>query len=451
MLLSDLTGRRVAVWGAGLEGRAAATVIARRRPADLVVVEDGVVAADVLATDDGAQVPLRGGDDGRAALGDAEVIVRSPGISRYRPDVAALAVGPATMTTSTGLFLAHSVDVPVVGITGTKGKSTTASLIAALLDAVGRPAVLAGNIGAPMLPLLDQEIPAEVVRVVEVSSYQAADVTASPSVGVLTSLWPEHLDWHGGWDRYVADKLNLFAHRPDLAVAVGTTTVSDEAVPGRVVRFGTPPGWWADGTALCRGETPPLLDTAGTPVRGSHIGHDLAGAVTALELLGVDVESCARELARAVATWEPLPHRQTVIAERDGVRWVDDTLATVPQATAAAVEVFLPDPVTLLVGGFDRGIDYTDLGAALARWGKAVTVVTMPDTGAKVAAAVRAAPDGADVELHESDGIDDAVAIARHVTATGGTILLSPAAPSYHRFKNYTELAARFAELVAAD
>ena len=192
MRLADLRGRSVAVWGTGREGRAAVAAIARHEPSRLIAVDD---SANYLATawegELAAAAPLAGGDHAFPALVTADVVVRSPGVPQTHPWMKELRERGVTITGGSALWMADNA-ARTIGVTGSKGKSTTSSLISHLLAAVGRPNVFGGNIGVPLL-----DLPPAAQYVLELSSYQCADLADSPRVVALTSLFPEHLDWSG--------------------------------------------------------------------------------------------------------------------------------------------------------------------------------------------------------------------------------------------------------------
>jgi len=205
---SQLKGRSIGVWGAGREVRSLAEQIGRL-PGTAITV----TAFDV-APDPGTVAALRApgarlavGAEAVEALAGCDVVVRSPGVSIYKPEVQALLAGGTPVTTATSLWLAEHGSAGVLGITGTKGKSTTASLASHLARAAGVDVALAGNIGVPALDLLDRE-PAQLV-ILELSSYQIADLAIGPEVALVTSIFPEHVDWHGTDAVYRADKLKL--------------------------------------------------------------------------------------------------------------------------------------------------------------------------------------------------------------------------------------------------
>ena len=439
MRLAELAGRRVGVWGHGREGRAAVRAALSAGAAEVVVV-DAAPPADLPPG-------VQAGTD-VAELAGCDVVFRSPGISPYREDARALAAR-TTLASGTGVALAEFAarDVPTLCVTGTKGKSTTSALAAAVLDAAGRPAVHAGNIGTPLLDvLLDGHVtgggaPEGTSLVVEVSSYQAAAVEGWSGWGAVTSLAPEHLDWHGDVGTYYRDKLHLFA-----GCGPGSVVVAGQARP--IVEEHLDPAVLVDPADVV-----PEARLAGfRPERlaGVHNVANVHVALAACVRMGVDLDRHADAVRAAVAGFRALPHRLSPVATRDGVTFVDDALSTTPVSVRAAIDAFAGQQVTLISGGQDRGLDYTDLAAAVVARGGTVQVLTIPDTGARFAADIRAAAAaaGVDAPVTETGSLADAVARALELARPGGLVLLSPGAPSYNRFRNYEELARTYEQIL---
>jgi UDP-N-acetylmuramoyl-L-alanine---L-glutamate ligase len=431
--LADLRGRSVVVWGTGREGQAAVAAVRAAGPAVLVAVADTADAATFAGVD------LYGGEEAYARLLGADVVVRSPGVPNTHPWVRELRARGVPVTGGSALWMADHAP-RTVGVTGSKGKSTTSSLISHLLTAAGRPNVFGGNIGVPLLDLPDAER-----YVLELSSYQCSDLTESPAVAVVTSLFPEHLDAHGGEREYYRDKLNLLAHGPALIVVNGSDERLAAELGGVRDAQGRPP---VDATALfrvadgvvLRGDEE-LFPRAALPLVGRHNERNLAVALAVLDGLGVDVSDPA--VAAGVASYAVLPHRLTEIADPSGLTFVDDTLSTSPYSALHAVDAYEGRPLTLIVGGTDRGLDYAPLRAGLA--GRELTVLGIPDSGPRILEALRDLPG---VRTEETEDLVAAVTRARALTPAGGVVLLSPAAPSYGRFRDFEHRSAVFAQAV---
>ncbi len=439
---SELDGARIGVWGAGREIGSFADQLARRLPAARILVAafDTPPGEDVRATLSAPDARVLVGADALAGLLDCEVVVRSPGVSIHRPELRALRAAGVPVTTATALWLAERGGGGVIGVTGTKGKSTTAALACHLARAAGRTVQLAGNIGVPALDLLDHE-PAQ-VTVVELSSYQIADLDTGPEVAVVTSLFREHTDWHGSEEAYRADKLRILG-LPGVRACV--INARGEHLAGihtdaQTRRYGVPEGWdaRADGLAL-RGEL--VLAAGELPLRGEHNALNLCAALTALEALGVAPPA----LPAALEGFRPLAHRLETIAEHDGAVWVDDSISTTPESTLAARARFHGHELILFAGGQDRGQDHAQLARVLAATG--ARVIGVPSTGPRLLAAARAAgvPDAGAIEARDlAEAVDRATALAR----AGTVVLLSPAAPSYDHYRDFEQRGERFRALV---
>lgn len=408
MRFSELDGRQIALWGVGRETNAFRAQLEQRLP-----------GATITATIDDS-IPE---SEARAVLAAADVLVRSPGVSIYKPLIREAIEGGTTVTTATALWLAERGGEHVIGVTGTKGKSTTATVIAYLLGQV-MPVELAGNIGRPVIELLDLDLDAGVGGnliwvVCELSSYQIADLTVGPEVAVLTNLSREHTDWHGSEERYRADKLRLF-ELPGVRAAVRP--------------FGDRGGWEL------------VVAPEQIPLRGRHNAENVAAAIAAIEAAGLPLP----QLPQALAGLAALPHRlQTVHADASGIEWIDDSISTTPESTIAALEAFADRPLVLIAGGSDREQDYARLAEALAARVAATTLILLPDTGAAVAAA--AASHGfAEDRMSTAGDMREATQLARTLAADGGVVLLSPAAPSFSQYANFEERGDDFAALALA-
>ncbi len=444
MRFSELEGASIGVWGAGREVASFASQLARRLPAARIeaAVFDAPPPDDALQALKSPGVRVGDASEAVMSLGACDVIVRSPGVSTHRAELQQLRAAGVPVTTPTALWLAEHGSERVLGVTGTKGKSTTAALAHHLARADGRAVQLAGNIGVPALELLDRD-PAELV-VLELSSYQIADLQTGPQVALFTNLYREHTDWHGSEQAYRADKLRLL-ELPGVRSAVlngrdETLHALDPDVDTHL--FGTPGGWDVSDRGIARRGVE-LLAREQLPLPGLHNALNLCGALTGLEALDISLDS----LPAALAGFEALEHRLETVAERAGVMWVNDSISTTPESTIAALASFPGREIVLIGGGQDRGQDYAELGSTLLERG--ATLIGVPSTGARLLAAARAAGVHRERAL-AADDLSDAVAQAGALARPGHVILLSPAAPSYDHFRDFVQRGERFRELVAA-
>lgn len=443
MTLEELCARRVAVWGIGHEGLAMVRLLAQRGVVPTLIDDQPVAAAARIGPEHHGGVAHPDQID----WSDIDVVVRAPGVSRYRAELRQAAASGVAVTTAMAVWLEDFADAPVVAITGTKGKSTTAALTASILRAGGRHVALIGNIGVPVTDMYDRE--RADAYVVEVSSYQAAEVTVSPGVCVLTSLAPDHLDWHRGEEAYYRDKLRLIEAGPSGAIAVNAA--SHEAVartdghPRRML-FG-PAGRVRvtdDGTVTI--DDQPVARTSDMAVPGQHNVWNLCGALAGVLLLENQVPT-TEAIATAVSTFEGLPSRCHTIGQNHGLTFVDDALASNPFATEASLGAFPDRPLTLVLGGADRGVDPAGLlGAIVDHRPVARVVVLAPDAqGWSETLTTRAAASGSDLVVERAPDIEQAVKAAVASTPTGGVVLFSPAAPTEVGEGGYAERSRRFA------
>ena len=374
---------------------------------------------------------------GLSALEHCDVVVKTPGISRSRPEVAALEAAGVVVAGGLGLWIQEADLDRVACITGTKGKSTTAAVAGHLLGGLGLRAMVAGNIGRPPWdPVAGDQFD---LWVVEVSSFQATDLASAPPVVAVTSLSPDHLDWHGGTEAYYRDKLSLCTLPGSrLTVADGDSDLlrAHRELLGPEVR-------WVG--AEDPGLGGPWVEELGLVGRHNRRNALIARAV--LEALGVDGAADPEALGAAATGFVGLESRLRPIGTVGGVTFVDDSLSTNVLPTIAALDAFGGRRVALLVGGHDRGIDYTPLAEALRRRADPTLVLTLPDNGPRIRLALEESmTEGPGPEV--IDGVDLAAATVAgwEWARPDGVVLLSPAAPSFGRFPSYAERSAAFAE-----
>lgn len=423
---ASLAAKRVGIFGYGIEGRATEARV-RDIAASVVIVDD---AADV-----GDQV-LVTGEGGHEALLTCDIVLKSPGIPRYRADVLDLEAHGVCVSSGLNLWFYDADRSRVVAITGTKGKSTTTALVTYFLECLGEPAQRLGNIGQPPYdPTLDTSTG---WIVLEVSSFQCVDLDMAPSLIIVTSLGDDHVDWHGSVEKYRDDKLSLTraegAHR---TLVPDTQTFHDvKHQLGGEVTFVAP-------------DEHHLSSALG--LLGAHSDSNVALALEAVcALTGRSVGEIRALVVENAASFVPLSGRLTLIAsERIDdvlVRYVDDGLATSVLPAVAALAVFANEPIALIAGGYNRGVDYRDLAVAIATRQQPTLLLHMGPAGERISELVSEL--NADLQHSTFESMDDAVSRGRAFLTSGGVVLLSPGAPSFDRYKNWEERSHDFTRAV---
>jgi UDP-N-acetylmuramoylalanine--D-glutamate ligase len=441
--------RKVAVWGYGQEGQAALRFLRGIFPEKKfgVILTPAEAAAWDFGNDPLIEVVAEEVQAG--TFGPYQIVIKSPGISPYQHARAmewAHFRGTRFISGTSMWFAQHRHDKTIV-ITGTKGKSTTSALTASLLRATGSRTVLAGNIGLPLLDVMEPD-PEPDYWVIELSSYQAADFVGHPAIATVLNLSPEHLDWHGDEETYYRDKLKVCIDgNADLAVlnAADTRLMAHAERIERRTLFNHRGFWHARGASVWHDDEQ-VIDLAETHLAGAHNAGNVAAAFTMVEAFGHD----PRGLLKAVREFKPLPHRLADAGTRAGITWVDDSISTTPEATLAALRSVAPRPAVVLVGGFDRGLDWGDFARRIAAEPPAA-VVAMGQNGARIHAQIEEAfaahPETRRPPMKLVGTLGEAVAAAQHLVPAGGLVLLSPGAPSFDQFRDYAERGREFARL----
>lgn len=410
------------VMGLGRSGRAAAELAVRR--GERVVGVDLNPAAPL----DGVELQL-GPHDRRTFL-EAERIVVSPGIPLDQPDLAA-AIAAGVPTIGELAYAASLLHQPMAAITGTNGKSTVTWFAGQLLEAAGRRPFVGGNLGNPLSRAILDEQPYDLL-VVEVSSYQLElEGSLRPDVGVILNLTPDHLARHGDMEGYAAAKGRLFRHlRPeDLAILPANDPLLARHAGDRGTRawLGALPGVVRDGDRV-RVELsgkPVTLDLGGFAVPGEHNRDNAATAALIALALGAD----PARVQEGLRTLRPLAHRMEVVAERDGVIWINDSKATNVDAARVGI-AGVGRPAVVLLGGEAKGRGFAALAPILAEHR---AVVCFGQDGPAIADEL----EEAGVTAHRAGDLAEAVALAGELAREGDAVLLSPGCASFDAFDDF--------------
>lgn len=421
MKIADLNGKTVCVLGYGREGKAMLKALEAHAPEATITVADENI--DEVCTT--CYQYKKGFDE----LDGYDVLITSPGIPPHK-----LSTINHQLTNSTQIFLDSIADngATVIGVTGSKGKSTTASLIAAILKAANKDALLLGNIGEPAIAHID-DVKKDMYVAMEMSSYQLMHLTRSPHIAVVTSFFPEHLDYHGSLDAYRDAKKHItqFQSEDDMvffnANNPGAAEIAKEG-DGRKIPV--------------HAEDAPVT-VEETKLLGAHNLSNIALAAAVAHELGVSDAT----IVSAIKNFEGLPHRLQMVGTFAGIDWVDDAISTTPESTIAGIHALGGRVKTIILGGHDRGNDFTELAATLVKE-SIEHAILFPGSGARIRSAIEDADTQKRITLHDAADMKTAVELAKDGTPEGTVCLLSTASPSYGLFKNFEEKGEKFQDAV---
>jgi UDP-N-acetylmuramoylalanine--D-glutamate ligase len=417
----------VLLYGAGREARSTREFLRARAPATKVYVTVDSGEVDLPEVEIIAPADLTEAVKAKRFA----TIVKSPGVSRYRPIFAVAREAGVTVTSNLNLWAEfYRQGLQVIAISGTKGKSTTATLTHLMLVHSGVDAGLAGNVGVAPL-----DIGAEHRTVVfELSSYQTADMAFSPDIAAITNLYPEHIDWHRDVEHYYADKLNLIDRDQSFPVGLGEGARHNARVLEAV----------RDRARILPNLAPFVADrlnsvASKSRLKGEHNFDNARHAARLTLAAGGNLDG----IIKGIAEFQPLPHR---LEEHQfgGHLFIDDSISTTPEATKAALAAYPNRKIALIAGGHERQQDYHELAGLLDQHGVTL-LVTLPVTGDRLATATYAAAPG--IEVLEAPDLQAAMTALSARRTRFDTVLLSPAAPSYNQFKNFEERGRAFIAL----
>jgi UDP-N-acetylmuramoyl-L-alanine---L-glutamate ligase len=369
-----------------------------------------------------------------------DIIFKTPGIPVSLPELQTYLHHGGHITSQLNEFL-HVYRHQVIGVTGTKGKSTTTSLIAHIFEAAGKNVLFAGNIGTPVFDI-DSEITPDTILTIEMSSYQLETVTASPHIAVLLNFFPEHLNYHNTLEHYFTAKTAItrfqtaadyFLYNQDIprAEIFPTATLAQIKTFSDKENLSYPTEIQNILSNLSDIQLPETIK------RWNILPALLAVHAYDPKLLQND------NILASLASFQPLPHRLQTVSNAGGITWIDDTLATIPEATIAALET-LPRVDTLLLGGYDRGIEFTKIVEAVMTH-KIPAIAFFKPSGQKMYDALMADfPSAQKPMMKVVDTMEEAVRFASTHTPKGGVVLLSPSSPSFGQFRDYRDKAAQF-------
>lgn len=420
-VIEFLKDKSVYILGFGREGRSTYNYIRKYLPEKELCIGDGKEQQI-----DGANVKCIFGDDFTSRMGEFDVVIKSPGIPFRDVEIPENTV----ITCQPDLFMKYA-PCKKIGVTGSKGKTTTSTLIYKMLCAGGVSCRLMGNMGLPFLDFIDEMTP-DTVAVAELSSHQLEFTRTSPDIAVLTNIFEEHLEhYKGGMTGYVNAKLNIVRYQNEENTFVYNGGQGVEPyIDLNTVKSKT--------VGVCKdGELP--FEIKNIHLAGEHNRQDVLYAYTVASLFGVTAE----EAEKAIDGFEGIEHRMEKVGTFKDITFYNDCIATIPHAVMCAVNAL--NAKTLIMGGKDRGIDYSGFARDLENSGLSLIIGTK-STGHKIIDMMT--ENGTNKNLCKAENLEEAVKIAYKKTETDGICILSPAASSYNEYKNFEEKGRHYKDLV---
>jgi UDP-N-acetylmuramoylalanine--D-glutamate ligase len=452
--MERLKGKRIAVVGLSTEGRDAVTfflsekcdvVCADRRGEDVLISEYPELQK--------LPVRLSLGPSYLSCLKDVDIIVRTPGMALATPQLQEAKRLGKELTSATKLFF-EFCQAPIIGVTGTKGKGTTGTLIFEMLQKSGKTVYLGGNVGTPLLSCVGSTRPEQWV-ILELSSFQLEDLTQSPHIAVVLKITQDHLanydplatNFHSSREAYIEAKEHIVSYQnaDDWAIFNADDPTSSsfaDKTPAKKYYYGKKEGVAAHITndevfLTIGGQSQPVAKLSQIHLLGAHNLENVAAAALAAFTSGVPIDSI-RNVSR---TFPGLPHRLEKVGEKNGVSYINDSFSTTPETTVAAIGSF-NKPIILIAGGSEKGSDFTGMGKIIAK----SPVVKVIVVGAMTDRILKALKDGGfqGSTVTGLTGMHEMVKAANESAKPGDVVLLSPAAASFDLFKNYKERGKQF-------
>lgn len=372
-------------------------------------------------------------------LEEYDVIIKAPGISFVGMDISEY----AHKITSQLELLLEFFDIYTIGVTGTKGKSTTSTLIYQMLQDQERKSMLLGNIGVPVFDYIE-ELKEDMIVVLEMSSHQLEYMKTSPNIAILLNIFPDHLDHYNSYEEYAKAKCNIYKYQKEedyFLYNADNETIQKVLEKARGKEYAVSflgkeksEIYLKDNIIFL--EDKPIYDTQEPrKLVGDYILNNIMFVLGVSEILKLDV----KKTAKTINQFEPLRHRLQLVGNYNGVSYYDNSIATIPKATIEAVKA-LQNVDTLIIGGMDRGIDYTEL-IEFINQSNITNIICMPKTGHDIARKL-------EKKTYLVNSMEETVTIAKKVTKRGKSCLLSPTAASYGFFKNFEEKGDIYQELV---
>lgn len=433
MKISELLDKNILIWGYGIEGKSVVELLLKNYVKNKIFVatkeklDEKLESVEFIA-------------ESEIGKYNFDVAIKSPGVSSYGKQVQILSEKGTVITSSLNIMLAEIADyknIKTIGITGTKGKSTTASICNHMLNSIGKKSILVGNVGIPFLNVIDNPNEYDYI-VMELSSCQLNNLMYEINYGVILNLYPEHIDWHLTHDNYYKDKLNIVKYSKKCFLNAKDVITNKYIAIGNYSTFNSLNGFYLKDGHIFHVKDKIFDINSLDNIKGEHIFENICSVLSILNSEKLDINSALKSLA----SFKTLEHRLEIFFndKKTNTKFVDDSISTIPEATIKAIETFRNDNVVLILGGFDRQQDYNKLIKYINNNDKIQKVFLLGQTG-----------DRLHHELKNSEKfntLDSLVKSIKNLDLTNTTVLLSPAAASFDMFKNFADRGDCFKKLM---
>lgn len=398
MKIKELENKKVLILGIGREGLDTLSYLKKVFPKKKFAIADQKEELDNKTKKAVSGMDLFLGEEYLKNVKDFDVIIKSPGIPFFKYK--------DKLTSQTELFF-DNCPAKIIGITGTKGKSTVASLIHSIV----KGSYLVGNIETPSLSFLSKLKKDDIV-IYELSSHQLVNLKKSPHIAVFLNIYPEHLDYYKDFEEYFSAKKNIYKYQEKSDYLIFNPEIEPKTKANKI--------------EIDIKDFAPFLKDNQQFLEITHIDN-LIAVLNVAKLLNIP----EKEVVKALNNYKRLPHRLEFVGEFKGVRFYDDSIATIPEAVVYALDSLGDDVETIILGGLDRGIKYDKLVKRIKK-SNIKTIIAFPDSGEKIVRNIRS-------RIFKVDNMLDAVNLAYEYTSKGKICLMSPASPSFNIFKDYKE------------
>ena len=454
-MYKQFIGKKVAILGLGIEGLSSLRFF-KENGSEVDVKEkkeESEIDQEVLEKARNYTSDFKFGLDYLQNLLVYDIVVRSPSLRPDTPQLLEVSHNGVIITSNTKIFFDLCVG-KIIGITCTKGKGTTTALIGEMLKKSGFRAFVGGNIGRPPLDFV-HEIGVNNWAVLEMSSFQLIDMEKSPHVAVVLMVTSEHLEWHKDTTEYIEAKMNIVSHQEAQDFSVinvdyqGSSSFSDQTEAEKLfvsIHKEQDSGVYLKNEVITRtlsGKTEPILPVGEIFLRGRHNIENISAAAAASSVIGVRVE----DIAKVAREFKGLPHRLEFIVEVSGVKYYNDSFSTTPETAIAALKSFT-EPLILILGGSDKGSNYSELGKLINEVDNIKEIILIGDTADKIEEYIDLKGKYKSKVTKELRTMSEIVSKAKETAKSGDVVLLSPASASFGLFKNYKDRGEQFSQAV---